>query len=66
LPCNFGKAHGSVAFAGRNVAERPLPNERARQSLCRADFVLCRAICLHGNAQLCRSASIYPFIKFTS
>jgi hypothetical protein len=55
LPCDFCATHGKDGFAVRIFAEHSLLCMPAWQRLCRADFGLCRAFRLHGNAQFCRS-----------
>ena len=57
LPCILVEAHGKEPFAGPGFAVRPLPSADARQSLCRAYIVLCRAFWPHGKARVSRSGA---------
>jgi hypothetical protein len=52
LPCICGKAHGKDYVAVRDTAVRSLPSVDARQSRCRAFWIICRAGLSHGKAAI--------------
>jgi hypothetical protein len=49
LPSDLDETHGKESVAGQYIAMRSLPCVDARQRLCRAFWVLCRAFCPHGK-----------------
>jgi hypothetical protein len=56
LPCNVGESHGKETFAVNGIAVRPLSCGVARQNLCRAYSILCRA-------NSCTAKSFFPVVS---